>query len=61
MAKSCCSSPQDKEHNHTRRDFKKRSRTKIALANTHRAKQRGAPVERTCVFNQPLILGSRDF
>jgi len=45
-------------HNHTRRDYNKRSRTKNALAKMCRAKQRCAPVERTCVRNQPLILGS---
>jgi len=33
---------------HSRRDFKKRSGFKNALAKTHRAKQRGAPVERLC-------------
>jgi len=43
---------------HTRRDSKKRSRTENAMSKTCRAKQRGAPVEPTCVRNQPLILGS---
>jgi len=49
---------EESRHNHTRRTSKKRSRTKNALAKMCRAKQRWAPVERTCVRNQPLILGS---
>jgi len=47
----------DKGHDHTIRDFKKRSRTKNALAKMRRATQRGAPVERACMRNQSLISG----
>jgi len=47
------------ETRHGHKPRPSRSRTKNALSKTCRAKQRGVPVERTCVCNQRLILVSR--